>query len=321
MQDFTDSQIYAVISRLIRLRDLLSNSPQSISDILQALADDYTNDEAGKRQLRRDVRNLEAQGYTLHRHQKPLRWSISDSPHLLSDDDIQALIYVRDSFPEQHPFTSTIQQLLNRLTSQLSKQQQLLWQQQAVFKVPLNPAIDYSHCVDLIRWLENAIAQRRQITFLYRSRKNIEGTLHERLDPYEIEYTDRHFYLNAFSYRYNSIISFRIDRIIQDKQRKSPELLPNKQQPRRSRPTITFRYRLAISFVDGGISERFTIISTTYQEDYVEITASDTSEFRIVRVLLGYGEHAILIDGPETLRQRLSESIQRMSENHQHLVG
>lgn len=312
----TSADIYAVIGRLMRLRDLLSDGSQDAPSILTHLSDNYTSDVHGKRQLRRDLHNLSALGYSIKRHLRPLRWSIEAGSHLLSDDDVQALLHIREAFTENHPLAPLITRLLIRLTVDLSDNQRALWQRQPALRAPLNPAIDYRDCADLIRWLEAAISQRRQITFLYRARGQSEPIRHERLDPYEIEYTDRHFYLVAFNYRYGSILLFRIDRIVQDKQQDSPRMLNSSQQPRRKQKPIAFTYRLPASFADGGVSERFTILAIKTDAQYVTIEASDTSEFRIVRTLLGYGEHALLLDGPPSLLERMRGSVKLMCRNY-----
>jgi len=138
------------------------------------MPDDYTDDANGRRQLRRDLRNLEALGYSIERHLRPLRWSIDAGTHLLSDDDVLALLHIREAFTENHPLTPLVTRLLARLTGHLSDNQRALWQRQPALRAPLNPAIDYRDCADLIRSLETAISQRRQITFLYRARGRSE---------------------------------------------------------------------------------------------------------------------------------------------------
>lgn len=311
-----EQDVYAVVRRLLGLRDWLRAEPRDYASIVARMPADYADDDNGKRQFRRDLKNLEGLGYSVKRHQRPLRWSLDSNLHLLSDEDVQALVHIREAFSEKHPLAPSIAQLLEQLTGQLSDQQRLLWQRQPVLRAPLNPAIDYSDCADLIRMLEHAITQRRQISFLYSARDRSEPILHERLDPYEIEYTDRHFYLIAFSYRYGSILSFRIDRIVQDTSRESPRMLSNSQQPRRERKPITFIYRLPASFANGGVSERFTILSFTIDDQYVTVQASDISEFRVVRTLLGYGEHAVLLDGPPSLMERMRKAVNLMCHNY-----
>jgi len=52
-------------------------------------------------------------------------------------------------------------------------------------------------------------------------------------------------------------------------------------------------------------------------EQYVTIQASDTSEFRIVRTLLSYGEHALLLDGPPSLLERMRNSVKLLCEQYE----
>ena len=103
-------------------------------------------------------------------------------------------------------------------------------------------------------------------------------------------------------------------RILQNEQ--SPELLRDRQQLRREGKPIHFTYRLPASFADGGVSERFTIEAVRYEGEYVIVEASDTSEFHIIRTLLGYGEHALLLDGPSTLVQKMHEAVMQMGKNY-----
>src|SRR5437867_311612 len=95
--------VYAVIRRLLRLRDRLRAEPQDFPAIVAHMPGDYTDDENGKRQFRRDLRNLEALGYAVKRHQRPLRWSLNTSAHLLLDEDVQVLVHIREAFTENHP--------------------------------------------------------------------------------------------------------------------------------------------------------------------------------------------------------------------------
>lgn len=308
------TDVYAVTKRLIRLRDILRAGPQELISIIDRMPDCYTHDEHSKRQIRRDLRNLEALGYTITSQKHPRCWTITAGPYVLSTEDVQALTHIRDTFTGGHPAASLVENLLAKLTNQLSPEQQRLWQRGPVMRVPLKPALDYKNCESLIAFLEAAITNRQQIGFWYRPRGSELPVHYTRVDPYEIEYMDRQFYLSAFSYRYGAVLMFRLDRIIQNEQ--SPELLRDRQQPRRERKRIYFTYRLPASFADGGVSERFTIEAVRYENDYAIVEASDTSEFRIIRTLLGYGEHAVLLAGPSNLVEKMRMTINQMGENY-----
>ncbi|HMQ30026.1 MAG TPA: WYL domain-containing protein [Chloroflexaceae bacterium] len=305
------------VERLTRLRDLLWAGPQSIAEIIDLLTPHYLPGETGQRLLRRDLRSLETMGYVVIREGKPVRISITSGPTVLADRDVDALTYIRDMFVDSHPLAPMIRQLLERLTSHLPPRQQGRWQRRPVLRIQLTPALDYSAHGDLLRWLDQAITDRSQIRFLYRARASPKPILHERLDPYDIEYTDRHFFLLAYSHSTGSVLTFRIDRIVVDATQPSPERLPGLQAPRRTPRPIHFTYRLPASFAEGGVSERFTTHSVRRAGEYVLVEASDTSAFRIMRTLLGYGEHAVLMDGPPGLLAQMRTAVAQMAANYE----
>lgn len=307
------AQPYGVIARLAQLRDLLVVAPRTLPEVAAALPDDYAEDAASSRRLRRDLASLRHLGYSVRRYEQPLRWAIEHAIPLLSDADVEALTYIRTAFTEHHPLSPQIQKLLDRLTTQLPPAQQRIWEREPAWRLALQPAIDYSAASALIAQLDDAIRRRRQVALLYRSPGRPAPILHPRLDPYDLEYVDRHFYLSAYSYRFGAILTFRLDRIVDDPARESPRLLNDTQQPRRQRPPIHFTYRLAAALADGGVSERFTIHTTRREGDHVIVEASDTSEFRIVRVLLAYGEKALLLNGPPTLLERMRAAVAQMA--------
>jgi predicted DNA-binding transcriptional regulator YafY len=317
--DLPSADRYGVVGRLVRLRDLLRNQPMGSGTILSKMPDDYAPGETGKRQIRRDFANLEALGYRIERRGRPARYTIAAASHLLLDEDINTLRYLRNAFTETHPLANRVQQLIDRLTQHLTERQDRQWQRRSALHLLITPAIDYRGCEELLWWLDRAILDRRQIGFLYHS-KGAEGPRkarwHPCLDPYDIEYTDRQFQLIAYSYEYRNILTYRLDRIVQDAQKESPKLLPSLQQPRRERKPIFFTYRLPVSFADGGVSERFTIHRIQYDESHVIVEASDTSEFRIIRTLLGYGEHALLLEGPPSLMERMRKTVAAMGANY-----
>jgi predicted DNA-binding transcriptional regulator YafY len=219
-------------------------------------------------------------------------------------------------FVDTHPLAPIIQRLLTGLTNQLPVQQQARWRRRPALRVSLAPAIDYSAHSELLRWLDTAITDRSQIRFQYRPRGSHTPVLHERLDPYDLEYTDRHFFLLAYSHATGSVLTFRLDRIVVDPSLPSPDRLPNRQAPRREPRPIRFIYRLPATFTEGGVSERFTTLAVRHEGEHVFVDASDPSPFRIMRTLLGYGEHAVLVDGPPALVERMRAAVGQMATNY-----
>jgi predicted DNA-binding transcriptional regulator YafY len=314
MDDSAVAEPYALVGRLIRLRNLLRYDYYTPERIVAHLADDYTVAPASQRQLRRDLQSLRALGYHVERRLRPLRWQIRAGPTFLNDEEVATLRAIQAAFTEYHPLTVSVQRLIARLTQQLSPAQQQIWQREVGAHLTLAPVIDYSPHADLIRWLAETIQQGRQVAFAYRSQGSSIPTEHPRVDLYGLEFSDGHVYVQGFSYRFGNVLTFRVDRIVQDPARPSPERLPNMQQPRRGRPLIHFTYRLAATLAADGVSERFTIHAVRPDGDWVLVEASDTSEFRIVRVLLSYGERAQLIAGPPSLLERMRTSVTALAQ-------
>jgi len=64
--------------------------------------------------------------------------------------------------------------------------------------------------------------------------------------------------------------------------------------------------------------ERFTIKAIRHLGEHIEIDASEFSEFQIIRTLLGYGEHAQLVSGPDSLFNELRRVVEAMYANYLH---
>lgn len=314
--DISDD-VPAVVERLVLLRDVLLAAPRRPAEIINVLEPRYLSGEAGTRLIRRDLRSLEAMGYIVVRLKQPVRFSLTGGPHVLDDTDIDALSYIREMFVDSHPLAPIMRQLLDGLTAQLPTRQQARWQRRPALRVLLTPAIDYSAHSELLHWLDAAITDRRQIRFHYRPRGSSAPALYARLDPYDLEYTDRHFFLLAYSYDTGSVLTFRLDRIVIDPSLPSPERLPNQQAPRRKPRPIHFTYRLPASFAESGVSQRFTTHTVRREGEHVFVEASDASSFRIMRTLLGYGEHAVLVKGPPELLERMRIVTTHMASNYE----
>ncbi len=308
--------VYATIQRLVRLREVLHSAPRSFHEICKALPDDYPTDPSGQRKLLRDIEALRAFGYTIQHTPCPAppRWQIRIGPPLLSDTDVQALRYIRAAFPDGSPYTPPVKQVLDSLTALLTPKQQREWEQPLTVQLATPPVQDYQRVAELLQWLEQAMRNRQQISLRYRSSGREQPIWHPRLDPYQIVYRDEQFFLDAFSYRSNRILAFRLDRIVYDRQADdpSPMILPSLQPPRRAQPEIEFTYRLPLRFTREGVSARFTILEVQDDATHSTITASHPNLLYIVRTLLGYGKHTRLLNGPPELLNRFRDEVQGM---------
>ncbi len=315
-----DSLPYATLTRLLRLRDVLRPSACTASEVCLALPDDYPLSDTGQRKLRRDLDALVGLGYHVERQSRPAppRWRVVSGPLLLDDTAVQALVYIRAAFPPGSPYTPSVTALLSQIAEHLTPTQQEQWLRTPAVQLTSAPARDYSHTAPLVHRLQQAIVNRRQVSLVYHAREQLAPICHPRLDVYQILWRDNHFYLEAYSYRSNRVLLFRLDRIVYapDADPPSPNLLPAMQPLRRSNPSIRFVYRITANFARTGASTRFTIEDVRYTGEHAIITASHPNELDIIRTLLAYGEHACLLAAPPDLMQRMQAIIAAMHANY-----
>src|SRR5205085_5967692 len=141
-----------------------------------------------------------------------------------------------------------------QLTGQFTEGERRTYQRRQARRAPVQPAIDYTPYSALIEQIEDAISRRRIVAFHYRPGGQAHATPHARVEPYEIEFYERHFYLVAYSHSSRQVHDFRIDRIQAETFTPLEPLPPGMEH---ARQPITFRYRLAAVLAQGPISQRF----------------------------------------------------------------
>jgi predicted DNA-binding transcriptional regulator YafY len=299
---------YGLIERLKALRDLLRQGDFSKVEICRQLSKYYQTGPAGNRRLGRDIHALRQWGYQVEVHPSTHAYALKENPSLtLSDSNLQALALIRDSFEALSPISQDVIPLLDYLVSILPERQRQLVSQRAPISIWLKPAVDYRPHLKNIRLLEMAINQKRKVRLLYPAYHDNQPVLHLGVEPYAVQFFDRHFYLLGVTPRSSEMAEFRIDHIQQ------LELMPGKANRQRKRATIPFTYRLSSRITQLGISERFLDQEVRLQDDGSAIIhARGYSEFRIIQDLLRYGEQAELLQ-PSQLRARMAQVVQAMS--------
>jgi predicted DNA-binding transcriptional regulator YafY len=299
---------YGLIERLKALKDLLRQGAFSKAEICRQLSGYYQTGPAGSRRLGRDIRALRQLGYEIEVHPPTHAYMLKEKTSLLlSDSNLYALALIRDTFEALSPISQDVIPLLDYLISILPERQRRLASQPVPLSIGLKPAVDYRPHLQDIRMLEMAINQRRKIRFLYPSYHDNKPVLHLGVEPYEVQFFDRHFYLLGFTPRSPEMSEFRIDHIEQLK------LMAGRAPRQRKRGTLPFTYRLSKRIAELGISERFPEQEITLQEDGSAIIhACGYSEFRIIQNLLRYGEQAELLQ-PSELRARMTQVVDAMS--------
>lgn len=314
----SDDTFTRSLSRFQALIAALRDKPLSRPDLFARLGNAYPLSASRRPMVDRDVRSLRGLGILIDiSRTRPPVYTLRGGTPVLNDDELRALALVRDTFGARHPQAAQVWALVERLARGLTNEQRAEYERRQTSHVPLDPAIDYTPYAGMIAWLESAISRHLVISFSYLPTTKNTPTEHPRIEPHEIEYRDRHFYLVAYSFTTRQMIEFRIDRIQNEPHeisRQSPDMV-------HVRKPIIFRYRLAAALARGEISQRFEnqrIVERLPNGDVV-IEAEGWNAFFIVRRLLRYAGNAELLE-PQILRQQMVEEIRRLQNCYPELA-
>lgn len=304
--DLEDSG-YALVNRLIELRDLLQRGDFSKAQIQKRLDRWYSEGATGDRQLKRDIRALRALGYQVAYSRETKLYRLIAPVRLnLTNAHVETLAMIRESFEVNAPKSSDVQLALSQIVAALPESQRELFYRKPPLALNLRPAADYRPHAPKIRILERLITERRLVRFSYQPLGQDKPVLHRRIEPYELQFFDRHFYLLGYSPEAQKVLEFRIDRI------QDIDPLPSCIAGRKARLTIPFKYRLATKIARLGVSERFLNQRIRFEPNGDAIVeAEGYSDFRILQDLLRYGELAELL-GPPDLRAKMREIVAMM---------
>lgn len=302
-----------LIARLQALLEALRPGPLDRPTLLQHLVGTiYLSPASARRMLDRDIVHLKTLGIIIERSRtRPPVYTLRGGTPAFSEDDLRVLSLMRDTFGDNHPQTAQVQTLLERLTANLTESEYQTYACRQPLRVPVQPAIDYTPYTDLIARLQEAISRRHIIRFQYQSTRAPWPTMHGRVEPYDIEYYERHFYLVAYSHNSRQVHDFRIDRISDNADfRVVDRLPPGLEHPRNM---VRFRYRLAARLAQGEISQRFENqqVVKQFSNGDVVIEAEGRSSFFIVRTLLKYAGNAELL-WPDELREEMRQEVVRL---------
>jgi predicted DNA-binding transcriptional regulator YafY len=304
----------ALVRRLSALIDALRAGPLARHELLAQLGDAYPRTDSARRMLDRDIEHLKTLGITIARSStRPPIYTLSGGTPIFSVDDLRALALIRDTFGDRHPESAAIHALLDMLTAGLDQEQRAAYARRQALRAPLQPAIDYTRHAATIARLELAISRREIVGFRYTNSQGQSST--HMVEPYEIEYYERHFYLIAYHLTSRQLLDYRMDRVSGIR---TVQTLPAHLSRTRERPAITFRYRLAAVLARGEISQRFEqqrIVERLPNGDVI-IEAQGRSDFFIRRTLLKYAGNAEVL-WPEWLRAQMAAEVRQLAELYQ----
>jgi predicted DNA-binding transcriptional regulator YafY len=213
--------------RIAALLGALRSGPLPRPVLFERLAGIYPPGDSLRRMVDRDIERLAELGIKITRsNTRPPVYALAGGTPVFSDEELRTLALVRDSFGARHPQFTQVRALLDRLTGGLTARERRNYQRRQALRAPVEPAIDYSAYAPLFDELNAAIHARRRLSFLYRPLQRPQPTRHDLVEPLEIEYYDRHFYLVAYTSNGRQVFDFRIDRIRYDETFRRLDYLP-----------------------------------------------------------------------------------------------
>lgn len=259
-------------------------------------------------QFRRDLRTLRQLDFRIEYDRASRCYCWRNPPFGLSLNALQltTLALLINTFSDTAILhAADIQALLAFFVSRLpSEQQKLLEDQKRIFSIDLGAMTDYQQTDPLtLSRIEFAIRHGQQLEFLYRSAE-AKAEIRHIIEPRPLVFKNGHVYLYGWSVEYEKELQFRLDSV-----------LPGSAQPLHrsvasSRPPqveYVLRYRLSATLARSGKSQHFPDqqIIEHHSDGSVTVMARlpASSLFDARRILLGYGEHCVVLDPPELVAQ------------------
>lgn len=236
----------------------------------------------------------------------------------ITEDEARAFVALQEGFTPGVPYANAVQMLLQRWAWLFSAHSRALVsrkrkRQARPLLLPLSPVEDYSKHHETILRLDQAVEEGTYLSFDYTplSRSwDDEPVYHERVEPFELEYRDGHWYFTGYLPDRSTFIDYRVDRIRPASLRLAPahdRTLPGARQ----RSGVKIRYWIS------PMLARHESLSARLREQ--QVTLLDRDKGAIVegyarslwwarRLLLGYGEQVRALEPEELVEILRKES-------------
>jgi predicted DNA-binding transcriptional regulator YafY len=311
----SDAPLTLSLLRFSALLAALRDGPLNRPDLLKRLGDAYPRTASARPMVDRDVKRMAELGIVIEiSRTRPPIYTLRGGVPTFDAADLRALAIIRDTFGDRHPQAAQVRALLERLTSQLGDADRRAYQRRQALRAPVQPAIDYTPYSALIAGLEDAIGKRQMVSFAYHPGGGARATLHRKVEPHEIEFYERHFYLVAYTHNSHQMLDFRVDRIQSESLQRLERLPPGMEHARSS---VTFRYWLAAVLARGELSQRFEnqrVVERLPSGDVI-VEAEGRSDFFIVQTLLRYRANAELLE-PAWLREQMIAEVRKLDARY-----
>jgi predicted DNA-binding transcriptional regulator YafY len=306
--------------RLILVRALL-RAPLSRDNLVSVVQDElgdegYPSDTASA--LKNDLDALKGEyGCQIRFHRHMNCYVLEDMGDLalldLPDDCLEAVAFLDASFPAGSDVSAYagVRSLLDRIVKLLPRQRQREHAQgRHVLSMQLPGASTHPLDPDVLATVRRAIAQRRELSFHYRSNTDDHLQTQHRVAPYDIYFSaEGHTYLDAtmldVAPRHPAAIipaaiPYRLDRIVAGTAQVLHTVLPKERiQPQR----YTLRYHLVPAVARRrDVSAYFPDTRITYHDDgSATVTATVTNLWQTRQILLRYGSACEVLEPPELI--------------------
>lgn len=317
--------------RLILVRRLL-RGPATVTELIQAAEEEQGPEAyppAATIAVRHDLQSLRDEfGCVISFQRAQNTYMLEELGDLalldLPEDGLEALSLLDATFPEDAPIGSydRVRLLISRIFALLPKSRRILLGRQFVLP-KVHWAAEYDESIDqgILNTVQQALALRRQLSFLYRSNYDTDDQPQSYLvAPYLFYFRDGHTYLDCtvirapteFQRLQQRAIQFRLDRIVPKTARMLSESAP---EPRPPQPTYQLVYALAATVArNRDLAHWFPGTTIDYRDDGSAVVSAEvTNLWQARQILMRYIEHCQVLEPPE-LVHLMRQSVLRMAQ-------
>src|SRR6266568_3191704 len=195
-------------------RDIEMLTDTQVEDLLEPTAENLTDWCAEQLRLKRLA-------ITYDRHAGTFGLAQSFFSINISEDEARAFVALQEGFTPGTPYAEAVQHLLKRWAWLFTEKGHQLIQQKRQRRarpllLPLSPVVDYGQHGSTILELDRALEESTYVSFAYTpltQNWDAEPVRHDRVEPYELEYREGHWYFTAYARDLNTFLDYRVDRI------------------------------------------------------------------------------------------------------------
>lgn len=299
--------IKKVKNRHERLLCYIENSQPAHLEILKEF---YNVNEAGQKMFKRDLEILRSK-HDIPKDKEGHYHLLSEGvtkqifKRILTKEENQLLVNIKQAFSQGHPYSAEVQLLLDKLISHLTEQQRNVVNKN-YFGTHFTR--DYALYRPTLENLHEFIRQKRQISFIYKKpvSRDIPEVPHDVVEPRDLRLRNGSFYLYGLNVKTGKGYDYRVDKITDLKP------LHDKFGAYCKDEETEFEYILVARVVKSGVSQRFNNQREieTLSNGNIRVRATERA-FWIKQEMLRLGETVQLVS-PDWLIAELAKEIAKM---------